>query len=467
MPQVSQFGLLAAVGALGFSSCRNPPTSQVDAVHLQPANSKFSTAFSPGDVPALIAAISASEAERIQIVSSSTGAVAEPAAPGSAIAGNDLETLGYGTSKFLAHSRWATIRYRGPASGLASNPAGAGLPVAAQDVAQIAALGKENDSIPVVTAVWTITKMMDEYFTPILSKLPYGGRILSQTHVQGAYFAPGFVAPDLQIERDNAFMVGLQSLYLWPSSCHGATSRVDCKAPYMSTGHDPTVVAHELTHAIFNHIRGGQSIDGFQWVAVNEGYADYFSASYFAEPKVGRIWKVANTAQQCLRAINQPRTTADPALLAEAHQYSMVWSSALWRIRGRLIAEHKANPLDVDTMVLHSISFLGESNKIRLGDAGTSLLKAAEALDRTLWKTVIRAELDAAEVALQQAPSSFIDATTMANVSSEQRASQKSNPICGAVAGTNYIAGLFMAMWPLALVFLRLFFGKILFGRRK
>jgi hypothetical protein len=458
MHQLPTFGLFALVGALGTASCRKPPDSQIEAVHLRPANSKFADAFSPADISALLVAISTSEAESIQIISSSSNVVAEPPVASSAIPVNDMQIVGYGASKFLAHSKWATIRYRGPSSGIAADPAGAGLTSTAQDQAQIAALGKENDSIPVVTAAWTITKMMDEYFAPILSGLPYAGRILSQTHIQGAYFAPGFTAPDLQIERDNAFMVGLQSLYLWPSSCHGTTNRLDCKAPYMSTGHDPTVVAHELTHAIFNHIRGGQSIDGFQWVAVNEGYADYFSAAFFSEPKIGRIWKVSTT-QKSLRVISQARTTEDAALQLEAHQFSMVWSSALWRIRARLIAENKANTFDVDKMILHSISYLGESSKIRLGDAGTSLLKAAEVLDRTLWKAVIRAELDAAEVALLQAPTNALDATTVANITSSQRTSQSSNPVCGAISARNYTAGLLAAIAPLLAVLLRLFFG--------
>jgi hypothetical protein len=224
----------------------------------------------------------------------------------------------------------------------------------------------------------------------------------------------------------------------------------------MSTGHDPTVVAHELTHAIFNHIRGGQSLDGFQWIAVNEGYADYFSAAFFSEPKIGRIWKVTNTTQQCLRMLDKTRTTAESTLQQEAHLFSTVWSSALWRIRTKLITGNKAMPQDVDRMILHSISHLGESSKIRMGDAATALLKSAEALDRTLWKPVIRAEMAAAEIALASNPNTVLDGTTAPNLAVKSSVSKNSNAVCGALTARSSGAGLCAALIPLALALLNL-----------
>lgn len=222
--------------------------------------------------------------------------------------------------------------------------------------------------------------------------------------------------------------------------------RSDCKVPYMSTGHDPTVVAHELSHAIFNLLRNGQSLDGFQWNAVNEGYADYFSASYFSEPRIGRIWKVAGASVQHLRAIDGKPTTSSPTIIAEAHQFSTVWSSALWRIRNRIITEKKGELREVDRMILFSITFLGETEKIRLGDAGIALLKSAESTSHTEWKTIIREEMGSAEIAFAKATQASSNSTP--NIGESAAAAEKSSS-CGSVAAKNHSAAQFLFTIPL------------------
>lgn len=325
--------------------------------------------------------------------------VVESPPPPEVVLPTDLDKLGYNASQFLVDSRWATIRFLG------AEPAGAGLSGQALSDAQRKALGTARDTVPVVTAAITIQRMMDDYFVPLLKALPGGEEILPRIKVQGAYFAPGFSWSDgTKPERDNAYIIGLQSLYLYPSSCFDKPGDAACKPPFFSTGHDPTVIGHELGHVIFNHLRRERSLEGFQWFAVNEGYADYFSAAYFNEPIVGRTWRVNRSHAPYLRKLIDTPTTEDPVLLQEGHQFSVVWSSALWRARERLLKEHRASGVDVDRVVAYSIEFLGDTEKPRLGDAATAVLKSAEVLGFPHWKNTYRSEFEKAAISLALPP---------------------------------------------------------------
>jgi hypothetical protein len=310
----------------------------------------------------------------------------------------DAQKLGLGKSPFLIDSKWMTIRYQG------EEPAGAGLSGTALEQAQRNAFGKENDTVPLVTATVTINRMMDEYFVPLLQSLPQGRELLSRIKVQGAFFAPSyFENTNEPRQSDNAYVVGLQSLYLYPSSCFesdGAT-REGCVEPFFSTGHDPTVIGHELGHVIFNHLRGLKTLEGFQWFAVNEGYADYFSASYFQDPFVGRIWKSNVKGAPYLRRLIDSPTVEDEQYMSEMHTFSVVWSSTLWRIREKLVQKFKIQRNDFDRVALFSITLLGETEKTRLGDAATALLKSMELLGAPQWKEEAKAEFQKAEITLQ------------------------------------------------------------------
>lgn len=331
-------------------------------------------------------------------ISSTSEDIPEPPLPLGHFIPPEAESLGYERSRFIVDSQWATVRYLG------ENPAGAGLTGEALDRAQTAALGSERDSIPVVTAAQTINSMMDDFFVPLLKKLPRGEDILSRIKVQGVYISPRYKSTDgAPIERDNAFVVGLQSLFLYPNSCFDSTTSSTCSPLGFSAGHDPTIIAHELSHIIFNHIRDARSLEGWQWFAVNEGYADYFSASYFGDPVLGRIWRVSrpNGARYLRRLLDTP-TTNDAQALEEGHAFGLVWSSALWRSRNRLIQSFGILGSDFDRVVLMSINFLGESTKSRLGDAAAAVLKSADVLGHGMWKPILVDEFKNAEVDLTQ-----------------------------------------------------------------
>ncbi|MEY2988322.1 MAG: hypothetical protein RJB13_1843, partial [Pseudomonadota bacterium] len=296
----------------------------------------------------------------------------------------------------LIDSRWATIRYLG------DNPAGVGLTGIQLNEAQTAALGRINDTIPVVTITETINEMMDDYFAPLLRTLPRGQEILSRIKVQGAYFSPEYNRiHSSQTERDNAYVVGLQSLFVYPNSCFDRTDANTCNPKGFSAGHDPSIIAHELGHVIFNHLRDGQSLEGWQWFAVNEGYADYFSAAHSGNPVLGRIWRASRTSgTKYLRRLLDSPTLNDPTVADEGHAFSLVWSSALWRARLNIEKKFGTDPRDFDRIVLLSINFLGESTKTRLGDAAAAVFKAVDVLGKGIWKDILRIEFDAAEIDL-------------------------------------------------------------------
>ena len=337
---------------------------------------------------------------KLEPVSSLSGPVAEPPLAPHMGPSIDPEKYGEGNSQFLVDSRWATVRFIGP------NPAGAGLTGAALNKAQMDALGNSNDTIPVITAAITINEMMDKFFSPLLSSLAGGKEILEQIKVQGAYFSPEYnQAERLDSNYDNAFIYNLQTLLIYPNSCFKEQLRNSCKKPFFSTGHDPTVMGHELGHVIFNHMRSRRSLEGFQWFAVNEGFADYFSASYFSEPVLGRIWRANASGDGYLRRLLDTPTTENPKFLQEGHLFGVIFSSALWRARQRLMAEYQIPSFEIDRVYLQSIVYLGETEKARLADAATAILKAAETLGHSEWKKVLREEFDKAEISMTDLPS--------------------------------------------------------------
>lgn len=335
---------------------------------------------------------------KLSPLSNTQAAVTEPVLPEGQLEPPDAFALGFGESKFIVDSRWATIRYLG------ESPAGAGLTGKQLNDAQAGALGRTNDTIPVVTIAETIHNMMEDYFAPLLKTLPRGAELLSRIKVQGAYFSPEFnLSQPSQTERDNAYVVGLQSLYVYSNSCFDRTQAPSCNPKGYSAGHDPSIIAHELGHVIFNHMRDGQSLEGWQWFAVNEGYADYFSASHTGNPVLGRIWRASRSSgTKYLRRLLDSPTLNDPSVAEEGHAFSLVWSSALWKARRRIEEKFNAGPQEFDRVILLSINFLGESTKTRLGDAAAAVLKAADVLGHSAWKDELRADFEAAEIDLSR-----------------------------------------------------------------
>lgn len=432
---VFSFALIGALSALFYLKGSD---EAFRALVLQPSNALFpnSKTMNPTDIRQLV------QESSLEPQSSPNGAVAEPQIPDGHSIPPEADALGFGSSQFLVDTRWATIRFVGPA------PAGIGLSGEALNLAQLDALGLRNDSIPVITTAATVTEMMDKFFVPLFEVLPGFAQLLEGIKVQGAYFSPDHRPSNGEvIPRDNAYVVGLQSMFVYPSSCFENGGDSNCKAPFFSTGHDPTVIGHELGHVIFNHVRREKSLDGFQWFAVNEGYADYFSAAFFSEPVLGRIWRVTRGSAPYLRNLLDNPNAGDKVAVEDAHRFSVVWSSALWRIRNRLTTEHGVRPADVDKTMLFSILFLGETQKTRLGDAATAVLKAAETLGYPEWKEILKSEFENAEISLA--------AVEAVKISPRGRDLPNANTdaiSCGIVGASSGKTSSALALLPLAIV---------------
>lgn len=381
-------GLAAAV----FLVIHSKSSPKMMAISLLPPAKKLGTQgeLTPEKIAALVAD------SKLQPLSDPKNPVAEPELPAGISPPPDSELLGYGQSKFIVDSRWATVRFLG------DDPAGAGLSGSDLNLAQLAALGSVRDTVPVITTAQTINEMMDNFFVPLIKSLPRADEILEKIKIQGAYFAPRFKNSDgSDPERDNAYVVGVQSLYVYPHSCFDRTTANACTPLGYSAGHDPTIIGHELSHVIFNHMRDERSLEGWQWFAVNEGYADFFSASYFGDPTLGRIWRVSRpSGQRYLRRLLDTPTTDDPKALEEGHAFGSVWSSALWRIRTQITSTYRVKPFEFERIVLMSINFLGESTKTKLGDAAAAVLKAADVLGYSAWKTLMIEEFKKSEMEL-------------------------------------------------------------------
>ena len=366
------------------------------ALALRPAASLFKSeeTLTPEKILQLL------QASDVKVRSVSQGYVTENEQAAGVPAPLDWTQVGYARSPFIAEGKWSTIRFLGP------QPAGAGLATKEMEAAQKQKLGTAQDTTPVVTAAWTIDKMMEEFFAPLLSRLPNGTGILSRIRIQGVYYSPlAFEAENEPPQYDNAFIVGLQSMRLFPSSCFDPKGllRQGCSGPQFTTGHDPSVVAHELSHVIFNHMREEKSLYGFQWFAVNEGYADYFSAAFLKEPYVGRIWKAnSKTSPYLRRLIDNPDVNSEE-YSEEIHAFSVIWSSFLWRLREAFKGESKSSEADFNRVVLMSIAYLGETDKTKLGDAATALLKSAETLGFSNWKKTILKEANASKMEVNSA----------------------------------------------------------------
>jgi hypothetical protein len=325
--------------------------------------------------------------------SDSSCCAAEPYSPGDRRYPQDPESVGYNRASLIVDSKWATIRYLG------ESPVGQGANDEALNALIRNGLGRPNDILPVTTAVYTINEMMERYFSPLLRSLPQGKAVLEKLHIDGAYFSPTLrFAEGRDREFDNAFVVGLQSLMVFPSSCFNRPNYELCRDPFLSTGHDPTVMGHELGHAVFNYLMQQDTLKGFQWFAVNEGYADYFSASFFRTAAIGQSWQSARTRAPYLRRLSDHPTIRDPEVLKSAHTFGTVWSSLLWEIRKELGRRFQNAEFEFDRAVLLSITHLGEGGGARLGDAARALLKSTYELGYPQWDRVIREQMAASEI---------------------------------------------------------------------
>lgn len=128
---------------------------------------------------------------------------------------------------------------------------------------------------------------------------------------------------------------------------------------------DPTVVLHEVTHAVIDRV-ARLPADGVGG-ALNEAFADYFAASYLADPRIGLSSSLSGTPVRDL-------STAGPlpAHPADAPVYDLAQTVAgtFWDLRVSMGAE------TADALIAQALLALGPSSL--LVDLRDALLNAAE-----------------------------------------------------------------------------------------
>jgi hypothetical protein len=127
--------------------------------------------------------------------------------------------------------------------------------------------------------------------------------------------------------------------------------------------YDGDVVFHEFMHAITTSLIGKLNNLGLdKWGihsepgALNEGFADYFAASFTNKSTVGEYASTKDGfGEASLRNIDNNASCPND-VIGESHNDSLIWSGALWEIRSALIKSGLASSLEFDRAVLASLA---------------------------------------------------------------------------------------------------------------
>jgi len=136
------------------------------------------------------------------------------------------------------------------------------------------------------------------------------------------------------------------------------------------TSWDSDVIFHEYTHAVVNQIVG--PAQGKVFGALNEGFADYFSASFLGDPNVGE-WDALIWGKRLpfIRTV-QNSNTFPKNVVGEIHADGTIWSGALWDVRTTL------GPDRADRIALRALAIL--TGQAEFFDAALAAAIAADGL---------------------------------------------------------------------------------------
>ena len=143
--------------------------------------------------------------------------------------------------------------------------------------------------------------------------------------------------------------------------------------------YDGDVVFHEFMHAVITSLVGKPNSLGIdKWGinsepgSLNEGWADYFAASFSGDSYLGQYTSSQNSYDEIsLRNINN-NFNCPQNIIGEIHNDSQIWSGALWEIRKIINNKFSASKaLEFDRSVLKALalskkdeSFTNQSKKL-------------------------------------------------------------------------------------------------------
>ena len=129
--------------------------------------------------------------------------------------------------------------------------------------------------------------------------------------------------------------------------------------------YDADVIYHEFTHAVIDSAvgLGGMLLDSYGLnqdpTNMNEGYADYFSATYTGDPLLGEYVGSAFGEDGYLRDATNSKKCPD-WVRGEVHADSEWWSAALWTLRETYKASED-DSRDIDAAIFSALLELPES----------------------------------------------------------------------------------------------------------
>ncbi|MEM9072654.1 MAG: M36 family metallopeptidase [Myxococcota bacterium] len=176
--------------------------------------------------------------------------------------------------------------------------------------------------------------------------------------------------------------VQFSNAFYSPSSC----SRSQCALMAFGQGrqdfgYDGDVVYHEYGHAIVDVTARLSSFNvdprlgvGYENGGLNEGFADYFSATITGDPNLADYFAGAGelAGEGGLRELDNTLRCADD-LFGESHADGRIWAGALWDIREGIGTEK------ADALAFLTLSMLSDGSDFR--DAGEALRMSAMSLD--------------------------------------------------------------------------------------
>lgn len=176
--------------------------------------------------------------------------------------------------------------------------------------------------------------------------------------------------------------VAFRNAFFSPSSCGSGRCALMAfgQSSTKDFGYDGDVVYHEYGHGIVDVTAGLSFFDvdpllgvGYENGALNEGTADYFSATITGDPKLADYFAGSGPAagEGGLRELDVPLRCPDD-LFGEAHADGRIWGGALWAIREAIGAEK------ADALAFATLMSLGDGPDI--DTAGTSLSMTAATL---------------------------------------------------------------------------------------
>lgn len=129
------------------------------------------------------------------------------------------------------------------------------------------------------------------------------------------------------------------------------------------------IVVHELGHAVSHAVIGWGEASGQQTKALSEGFADYFAAAHFGDPRIGDYVMANNAA--LFRDLDKAPLHLPPTLDGEEHAMGEIFGGLLWQLRS-------ADAAYVDDMAAEALQLLHRTSTILEG------INALRLVDRRL-----------------------------------------------------------------------------------